>query len=85
MKVAYADFLHEEVKRVAPVGAVIMGVFATTSLTMALTNGEHKHLESESPEIKPNVLNFLMMAALALNISVCWFVSRKYPVATEFI
>lgn len=47
MKVSYAEYLHEEVQTVAPWGAVIMGVFATVSLILALKNGEHKNLEAE--------------------------------------
>ena len=68
----------------SPYGIGLLGLVSIVSLIFTLLKGEHKTLTTKG-EIGPNLINFFLMMSLTLTILVCYVVSKKHLLATEFV
>ena len=82
MRSKYVEYLRSQVQLVSPAGIIILGVLTLISLIPAITN---KQFQVLGETIKPDVGVFFLSLAFTANISVCYLISRKHPIASEFV
>ena len=82
MRVLYKDYLRGEVKRLLPAGAILFGLLSIIAMGRGLKQTAFNKLDEK---LTGETLFFFIFGSLGLIFWTIFLISRKFPVALDFI